>query len=85
MAKGLTWQQLADAIGRPLVWTIAALLGQHPLPEDSARQVAELLDLPAEAVPVSPPFRTAAGCPPRCRPIRRSTASMRRCRSTVRP
>ena len=52
LAKGFTSQQLADAIGRPLVWTTAALLGQHPLPPDSARQVAELLDLPAEAVPV---------------------------------
>jgi cyanate lyase len=51
LTKGFTWQQLADAIGRPLVWTTAALLGQHPLPEASARQVAELLDLPAEAAP----------------------------------
>ena len=52
LAKGLTWQQLADAIGRPVVWTTAALLGQHPLTPDDARQIAELLDLPAEAVPV---------------------------------
>lgn len=27
LAKGLTWQQLADAIDRPVVWTTAALLG----------------------------------------------------------
>ena len=52
LAKGITWQQLADAIGRPLVWTTAALLGQHPLLPDDARQIAELLDLPAETVPV---------------------------------
>ncbi|MFI5474607.1 cyanase [Streptomyces cacaoi] len=59
LAKGFTWQQLADAIGRPLVWTTAALLGQRPLPPDSARQVAGLLDLPAETVPVlaSVPYR----------------------------
>jgi cyanate lyase len=31
LAKGLTWQQLADAIGRPVVWTTSALLGQHPM------------------------------------------------------
>jgi len=60
LAKGITWQQLADTIGRPLVWSTAALLGQHPLPPDSARQVAELLDLPAEAVPVlaAVPYRS---------------------------
>lgn len=52
LAKGYTWQHLADAIGRPVVWTTAALLGQHPLTPDEARQVTELLDLPAEAVPV---------------------------------
>ncbi|MEU2133728.1 hypothetical protein [Streptomyces sp. NPDC018352] len=28
------------------MWTTAALLGQRPLPPDSARRVAELLDLP---------------------------------------
>ncbi|MFJ2590662.1 MULTISPECIES: hypothetical protein [unclassified Streptomyces] len=52
LAKGFTWQQPADAIDRPLVWTTATLLGQHPLPPDSPRRVAELLDLPAEAVPM---------------------------------
>lgn len=31
LAKGLTWQQLADAIGRPVVWTTSALLGQQPI------------------------------------------------------
>ena len=29
LAKGLTWQELADAIDRPVVWTTAALLGQR--------------------------------------------------------
>ena len=36
LAKGLTWQQLADAIGKPVVWTTAALLGQHPMPPDES-------------------------------------------------
>ncbi|XDO63776.1 hypothetical protein HEP84_02080 [Streptomyces sp. RLB1-33] len=26
---GVTWAQLAEAIGKPLAWTTAALLGQH--------------------------------------------------------
>ncbi|MGW5354963.1 cyanase [Streptomyces sp. NPDC004031] len=52
LAKGLSWQKLADEIGRPVVWSTAALLGQHPLPPEGARRIAELLDLPEEAVPV---------------------------------
>jgi len=68
LAKGLTWQQLADAIGTPVVWTTAALLGQHPIPSEQARTVAELLGLDASVVPCSPPSRCAAACPPRCPP-----------------
>lgn len=59
LAKGLTWQQLADAIDRPLVWTTAALLGQHPIPVEQAKVLAELLGLDESAVPVlaAPPMR----------------------------
>ncbi|MDT5091577.1 MAG: cyanate lyase, partial [Mycobacterium sp.] len=35
--KGLTWQELADAIDKPVVWTTAALLGQHPIPAELAK------------------------------------------------
>jgi len=52
LAKGLTWQQLADAIGRPMVWTTAALLGQHPIPVDQAKVLAEMLGLDQSTVPV---------------------------------
>lgn len=52
LAKGLTWQQLADAIGRPVVWTTAALLGQHPVPPEAGAVLAELLGLDDDAVPV---------------------------------
>jgi cyanate lyase len=60
--KGLTWQDVADAIGRPVVWSTAALLGQHPLPADVAATVVEMLDLPpaAAAVLVTVPMRGAA-------------------------
>lgn len=52
LAKGLTWQQLADAIERPVVWTTAALLGQHPIPVEQAKTLAEMLGLDESAVPV---------------------------------
>ncbi len=42
---GLTWAQLAQVVGRPVAWTTAALLGQHPVPEDEARAAATLLEL----------------------------------------
>ena len=50
--KGLTWQQLADAIGKPVVWTTAALLGQHPIPVDKGKMLVEMLGLDEAAVPV---------------------------------
>ena len=39
LAKGLTWQHLAEAVDRPVVWTTAALLGQHPIPPAAAATV----------------------------------------------
>jgi cyanate lyase len=63
LAKGLTWQQLADAIGKPVVWTTAALLGQHPIPSEQARTVAELLGLDASVVPVLAAVPMRGGLP----------------------
>ncbi|ETW25754.1 cyanase [Mycobacterium gastri] len=59
LAKGLTWQQLADAIGRPVVWTTAALLGQHPIPAELCNVLVEMLGLDRSVVPVlaAPPMR----------------------------
>jgi cyanate lyase len=42
---GVTWVQLAEAVGRPLVWTTSALLGQQPMTAAQAQAVASLLDL----------------------------------------
>lgn len=63
LARKLTWQQLADHIGRPVVWTTAALLGQHPIPADQAQALTDLLGLPDETAVLlaSPPMR---GGPP---------------------
>ena len=43
--KDLSWQQIADVSGLSVAFTTAAVLGQHPLPEESAKAVAALLDL----------------------------------------
>ncbi|KIQ65062.1 cyanate hydratase [Kitasatospora griseola] len=43
--KDLSWQQIADASGLSVAFTTAAVLGQHPLPHESAEAVAALLGL----------------------------------------
>lgn len=43
--KKITYQQLADAIGRSLVWTTLALHGQATMEKPEADKVAELLGL----------------------------------------
>jgi cyanate lyase len=40
-----TWAAVAEHIDRPLLWTIAALLGSHPVPAGIAEAVGTLLDL----------------------------------------
>lgn len=59
IAQGLTWRQLADLINRPVVWTTAALLGQHPFTPDDAGVIAETLGLPneAKAILATVPYR----------------------------
>jgi cyanate lyase len=42
---GLTWAQLAEAVGRPLAWTTSALLGQQPMSAQEADAAVSLLDL----------------------------------------
>lgn len=48
--EGLTWDQIAAHIDRPLLWTIAALLGSHPVPQAEAERTGTLLDLSPAAV-----------------------------------
>ncbi|MFD0403320.1 cyanase [Kitasatospora sp. NPDC127121] len=47
--KDLTWQELADTTGLSVAFVTAALLGQHALPADAAKAVAELLGLDEDA------------------------------------
>src|SRR6476620_4244806 len=63
LAKGLTCQQLADAVGRPVVWTTAALLGQHPIPPDAGRTLVGLLGLDESVVPVLAAVPMRGGLP----------------------
>jgi len=43
--KGLTFEAIAQRVGRHKVWTTAALLGQHPMNEAQAQTVVDLLEL----------------------------------------
>jgi cyanate lyase len=45
--KKLTWAAIAEEIDAPVVWCVAALLGQHPVPSGQAERVCALLDLDA--------------------------------------
>ncbi|CAM5381217.1 cyanase [Streptomyces xanthochromogenes] len=49
LRKDLSWQQIADAAGFSVAFVTAAVLGQHALPVESARAVAELLGLDDDA------------------------------------
>ena len=43
--RGVTWAQLAETVGRPPVWTTAALLGQHPMTAEQAEAATKVLGL----------------------------------------
>lgn len=45
-----SWAELAEKLDRPLLWTIAALLGSHPVPAELAEKAGDLLDLDEETV-----------------------------------
>ncbi|MCW2521215.1 MAG: cyanase [Mycobacterium sp.] len=63
LAKGFTWQELADAIDRPVVWTTAALLGQHPIPPALSSVLVEMLGIDDAAVPVLAAVPMRGGLP----------------------
>lgn len=47
---GLSWEQIAQTVGRPLAWTTSALLGQQPMGKTEAEAAASLLELGPEVV-----------------------------------
>jgi len=63
IANGLTWQQLAEAIDKPVVWTVSALQGQHPIPAEAGKVLVELLGLDESAVPILAAVPMRGGLP----------------------
>ncbi len=63
LTRGLTWQELADAIDRPVMWTTSALLGQHPIPPELGKQLVERLGLDQSVVPVLAALPMRGGLP----------------------
>lgn len=49
-AKGLTWADIAAAVGLSEVYTTSACLGENALDAEEARRVAAILGLPAEVM-----------------------------------
>ncbi len=45
LRQGVSWSELAELIGRPEVWTVAALLGEHPIVLDDAKKILRRLGL----------------------------------------
>ena len=45
VAKGMTWEALAEAIGMSPVWTTSCCLGMNTMPEDKAFAACETLGL----------------------------------------
>ena len=54
--KGLTFEMIANKVGKHKVWTTAALFGQHPMSEDEAETVVDLLGLDPEVAGVLQEF-----------------------------
>jgi cyanate lyase len=63
LQKGLSWQQLADAIDRPVVWTTSALLGQHPIPAELGKVLVGMLGLDESVLPVLAATPLRSGLP----------------------
>ena len=80
---GVTWAQLAEAVGRPLAWTTSALLGQQPMTAAQAKAAGSLLELGEDVTQALQLQPTRARWSRRYRPTRRSTGSMRCSRSTA--
>ncbi|KAA2255454.1 cyanase [Solihabitans fulvus] len=48
--RGTTWARLAELLGKPPVWTVAALQGQHPLDAAELAVIAEELGIAPEVL-----------------------------------
>lgn len=48
--SGISWRSISEALGKPYLWTISALLGHHPIDRQDAVTVGELLKLDEQVV-----------------------------------
>jgi cyanate lyase len=57
--EGLTWKEIATAVGASKEWVTAACLGQMTLNAEGAAAIGRLLSLPDEALALlqTPPYR----------------------------
>lgn len=63
VAKGLTYQQIADVVGRHVIWTTSALLGQQTMAAEEAEKVVKLLDLSPEVAKALQEFAMKGSLP----------------------
>lgn len=61
--RGLSWSEIADEIGAPVVWTTSALLGQQQMTQEQASKVCQFLGLD-EAVAESLRLQPTRGADP---------------------
>ena len=61
---GLTWAQLAAAVGAPVPWTVSALLGQQPMTAGQAAAAVAALRLDELSPASSAPVRAALEAQP---------------------
>ena len=47
---GMSWAEVAEKLGTPVMWTTSALLGQHPVPGEVAARAGQILGLDAAVV-----------------------------------
>jgi cyanate lyase len=61
IAKGLTWAEVAQRVGKSKEWVTAGCLGQMTFSEEQAAVIAALFDLPepAQRILQTPPYRGA--------------------------
>jgi cyanate lyase len=50
LAKGLKWEDIANAVGQSKEWTTAGCMGQMTFSAEEAAAIGKLLDLPEAAV-----------------------------------
>lgn len=48
--KGLSFEQIANEVGRHPVWTTSAIMGQQSMSNEEAQKVVDLLELPTATI-----------------------------------